>query len=518
MNYTIEDLTFDDLVLENQIINVDKDTFLYKALCTSYFPKELPPIFSTEKFGKLIEKQIKTEKLQGSEENEGTGYYITKNNNSQRRLSIPHPLAYSNVCKIIYENWLYIKCFMTKNWKCQRISMIRPRNSVVSNRLVPTEYNTITKDGLLAKLEILSNGKYIVKTDISMAFPSIYSHSIAWAIKGKKIAQLEREKKDWINGLDTDIRYMSNNESIGIPISPDISNIIFDLVISCIDKELINQKFKYVRYIDDFFCVCKTKEEAEKFIFALTKELNKFHLRINDKKTQILETPKPMDDLWVRELRKIKLPEGIDDKNYNEITGFLDDAVTIFKRENNASVLRFAIKKIREIPIKSKKSFCSIEKYLHHLICLYPYTIQDIDVFYETNIGYLYASSLNVLLETIINEKNNEEKSDVLTWAFYIALKYKIWLPKINIPTVNDAVSLIMAFTYYKLMKQDEICNNILEMAKSRTEWLLRYSLLGSDDLAGDNFLCFLKNNDISFIDKKKLKEIKKQWHKWEID
>ena len=47
MNYTIEDLTFDDLVLENQVINVDKDTFLYKALCTSYFPKELPPIFST---------------------------------------------------------------------------------------------------------------------------------------------------------------------------------------------------------------------------------------------------------------------------------------------------------------------------------------------------------------------------------------------------------------------------------------------------------------------------------------
>ena len=62
------------------------------------------------------------------------------------------------------------------------------------------------------------------------------------------------------------------------------------------------------------------------------------------------------------------------------------------------------------------------------------------------------------------------------------------------------------------------LCNNILEMAKSRTEWLLRYSLLGSDDLAGDNFLCFLKNNNISFIDKKKLKEIKQQWHKWEID
>lgn len=517
MNYTIEDLTFDDLVLENQVINIDKDTFLHKALCTSYFPKELPPIFSTEKFGDIMKKQIKEKKLQGPKENEGTGYYITKNNNSQRRLSISHPLAYSNVCRIIYENWEYIKCFMTKNWQCQRISMIRPRNSADSYRLIPMEYNTKAKDDLLAKLEILGNRKYIVKTDISMAFPSIYSHAIAWAFKGKEIAQQEKNKKDWINGLDTAIRYMNNNESIGIPISPDISNVIFDIVISCIDKELINLGFKYVRYIDDFFCVCETKEEAERFILILTKELNKFHLRINDKKTQIIETPHPMDDLWVRELRKIKLPESIDDNNYKDIISFLDDAVTIFKRENNASVLRFAIKKIRKIPIKSKKSFYSIEKYLHHLIYLYPYTIPDIDVFYEINIEYIYASSLSVLLETIINEKNNEEKSDVITWAFYLALKYKRWLPKINLQSINDAVSLIMASTYYKQMKQDEICDNIVKMAKSRAEWLLRYSLLNSDNLTHDGFLCFLKKKDISFIDNKILKKIKHQWKIWKL-
>lgn len=512
MNYTENFLD-----ISNQVINVDKDTFLHKSLCTSYFPKELPPIFSTEKFGNIIEKQIKTNKLQGSKANEGTGYYITKNNNSQRRLSIPHPLAYSNVCKIIYENWKEIKCCMTKNWRCQKISMIRPRNSAASKRLVPMEYNTKTKDDLLAKLEILGNGKYIVKTDISMAFPSIYSHSVAWAIKGKEIAQKERNIEDWINRLDRAIRYMSNNESIGIPVSPDISNIIFDLVISCIDKKLINQGFKYVRYIDDFFCVCETKEEAEKFILILTKELNEFRLRINDKKTQMIETPHPMDDLWVRELRKIKMPKIIDDDSYKEIIGFLDDAVTIFKRENNASVLKFAIKVIRNISIKSKKSFCSIEQYLHHLICLYPYTIQDIDIFYETNVEYLYTSNLKILLKTIISAENNETKSDVLTWAFYIALKYKVRIPNIDVQFINDAVSLIMAFTYYKLMGQNEICNNIVERAKGRTEWLLKYSLLNSEDLTEDEFLRFLKNQNISFINKEKLKGIKRQWRKWRL-
>ncbi|MCM1295469.1 MAG: hypothetical protein NC311_07985 [Muribaculaceae bacterium] len=84
-------------------------------------------------------------------------------------------------------------------------------------------------------------------------------------------------------------------------------------------------------------------------------------MSINDKKTQILETPQPLDDVWVRELRKVKLPQNIDDNNYKDIIGFIDDTVEIFKRENNASVLKYAIKMIRGISIKSKKSFCSIE-------------------------------------------------------------------------------------------------------------------------------------------------------------
>ncbi|MCM1295470.1 MAG: RNA-directed DNA polymerase [Muribaculaceae bacterium] len=271
MNYTVDDLGFCDFTEYNQVINIDKATFLRKALCNSYFPKELPPIFSTEKFGKLIENQIKANKLQGNKICEGTGYYITKNNNSQRLLSIPHPLAYSNVCRIIYENWEYVKYFIAKNWQNKSVSMIIPRNSSDLQRLVPMEYNTKTKDDILAKLEMLGTGKYIVKTDISMAFPSIYSHSITWEIKGKEIAQEQQKNKDWINDLDLAIRYMSNNESIGIPISPDISNIIFETIISYIDKELINQDFKYIRYIDDFFVFVIRKKKQKGLFWHLQK-------------------------------------------------------------------------------------------------------------------------------------------------------------------------------------------------------------------------------------------------------
>ena len=66
-------------------------------------------------------------------------------------------------------------------------------------------------------------------------------------------------------------------------------------------------------------------------------------------------------------------------------------------------------------------------------------------------------------------------------------------------------------------MKQDEICDNIVKMAKSRAEWLLRYSLLNSDNLTHDGFLCFLKKKDISFIDNKILKKIKHQWKIWKL-
>ncbi|MCM1295468.1 MAG: hypothetical protein NC311_07980 [Muribaculaceae bacterium] len=90
-------------------------------------------------------------------------------------------------------------------------------------------------------------------------------------------------------------------------------------------------------------------------------------------------------------------------------------------------------------------------------------------------------------------------------------------MPNINIKSITDAISLVMASIYYKMMKQDDVYNCIIEITKNRTEWLLRYSLLSQEDLKKDNFLGFLKNKNISLIDNKILKEIKYRWKKWEL-
>ena len=514
MSYSIEDIAFENLYSSNDTVNVSDEELLEKVLYTSYFPKEFPPIFTTKKFADVVKVAIKNNSLDASKKKEYTSYYITKNNNSQRRLSIPHPLPYANVCKLLYENWEYLNHKIGENWNGERVSMIIPRNYEYSDRLVPMEYNTKTKNDVIAKLELLQKGKYIVKSDVSKAFPSIYSHSITWAIKGKKQGKEEEKNDDWVNKLDKNVRHLSNNESIGIPISTDLSNVIFELILSCVDKVLIENKYRYIRYIDDFYCVCDTKENAENFIILLSQALKEYNLNINDEKSLILEAPQPIDEKWVIELRKEVFPEIINDKNYKLVIGYLDIAVNFFRENNNASILKFAIKGLQKISIDSLKAYISIEKYIHHITYLYPYILKDLDVFYEINKKYISEDSLSDIIENIIRDSNNLSKSDVLTWAFYIALKYHIELTNITISDVakiNDPVTLVIAHLYYDVFKKTEYCDLIISKAEKHNSWFLSYMLLDKDNLPEEEtFLKHLKKKGVSFIDKDLLKKLRK--------
>ena len=514
MNYTIEELFQEDFEIE-PAFNINKEPFLYRAVCTSYFPKEFPPLFTTKEFGRYILKEIKENTLERAKEKKVTKYYITRNNNTLRMLSIPHPLPYSNVCKILYQNWEYINYSIGKKWNHKKISLNIPRECEDSGRLVPSEYPSDKKIDIGLKLNLLRNCRYVVKSDIKNCYPSIYTHALTWALKGKETAQTERNNKDWINGLDTAVRFMNDNQSIGIPISPDISTILFELVFSNIDKELLEKGYHYCRYIDDIYCPCETKEKAEDFISILTKQLNDFNLKINDNKTVILETPIALNDEWVRIVQKNDIPNFIDDSNIRKIIGFLDEAVVLFRKFNNASILKYVMKQIKYNDIRSEDAFLLLENYIQNLVVLYPFLLQQLELLYTKNQCFGDKICLQHLLETIIKNPQNQIKSDALVWCFYYALKYKINLTDIiwaDIEKIDDSLGLLMAFVYYKhahISNKQEILDGITKKAQISDDWLLRYTVLPKEELK-DDFLKCLKNQGISFIDKKLIKDWEK--------
>ena len=198
--------------------------------------------------------------------------------------------------------------------------------------------------------DIYIGKKYIVSADISKCFPSIYTHSIPWAVVGKTSAKLSSKQKDlWYNELDRYAQYTTNGETHGLLIGPHTSNVLSEIVLCAIDSKLA-PTWDYIRNIDDYTCYTKTKEEAERFLTELNRELREYGLLINHKKTSIKELPIGVVEQWIHQIQdKVSLFEKNKDYvDYREIQAFMDFCIELMnKNQDNNSILFYAIKVLK---------------------------------------------------------------------------------------------------------------------------------------------------------------------------
>ena len=179
--------------------------------------------------------------------------------------------------------------------------------------------------------------------DISKCFPSIYIHAVDWAIRGKKVAKQNTRnrkgsKSSWSAKLDKLLSNTTYGETHGILIGPHASNIVSELILTSVDKKVMDKGFRFERAIDDYSCYVETYEQAEEFIFALDGALQEYGLALNQRKTKIEELPNAMSSSWVRKLRGFGLPSN--ELTYRDVSAFLDFSIETMKEANdNRAVL-----------------------------------------------------------------------------------------------------------------------------------------------------------------------------------
>ena len=123
--------------------------------------------------------------------------------------------------------------------------------------------------------EIRAGMRYLVTADIQSCYASIYTHSIPWAIHGKKVGKSNRKftwHKNgglWCNDLDAAVRNSQDGQTVGLPIGPDTSLIICEMLGSVIDQRLSKKFPKFLRRIDDFEIAVSSLTEAENAISTL---------------------------------------------------------------------------------------------------------------------------------------------------------------------------------------------------------------------------------------------------------
>lgn len=217
----------------------------------------------------------------------------------RRELRIPHPASFAKLADLTAAN---LGRLLTKA-SGSGFSRSRPIYSGKHSRAI----HPMVKPVNLARerAAIRAGSTYLLKTDINQFYPSLYTHAVGWAVDPSL-----RLKANWNNKkllgkkLDQALMNLDGKMSQGVPIGNDISYLLAEAVLTQVDKTVRVRPGRAFRWFDDYEFAFDTVDQAEEMLKKLNRELGKFRLRLNSKKTTIVRLPRPAQDEWQEKLRE----------------------------------------------------------------------------------------------------------------------------------------------------------------------------------------------------------------------
>ena len=474
------------------------------------FSEKIPPILSSENFYNYCANNSPhfPDKWQPH-----IDYDSMRNTNVPRQLGIPNPMAYQKLCKCISDNWSAIQTYFRQKSQGQQhiIGRIHLRRMADTKVLFKMNYENWKTDGT-PEPDLLIGSSFIVRADISTCFPSIYTHSIPWALVGKSFAKDHAGSKwkgEWYNQFDHCAQNCKNGETHGVLIGPHASNLIGEIILTSVDNELA-KNWKYVRHIDDYTCFVKTREEAQLFLTELSEALRKYDLSLNHKKTEIAELPTALTEQWIRQIGNPALFFRDSIMDYIGVRTYLDSAIEIMqKNKENTAILNYAIKALPVSKLSRNAASYTIKTVLH-LCLLYPYLLQIVDEYIFERF-HVPVDEIKCFSELVYDQELKSKNYDGVCHALYFALKYNFLIEATKAQDAEKSDSCmfrLMAFLYFKKngikAERAQLRQLALTLKKNDYDfgknWLFVYEVLPQSDLPGD--WKALKTNGISFLKK----------------
>lgn len=170
---------------------ISSDELYEGLLAYGFFSEKLPPVFTAVPFFNYC-KTVSDPFASGW--NEYITFRVMRNISIPRLMGIPNPFKYQRVCSELRDNWdkLRVHFHAQTDGQSYRVSRIHVRKEYNEKRIFEMNYKNWRVDGN-PELDLLIHDKgtsrLIVQADVSTCFPSIYTHSIPWALVGKEKAK-----------------------------------------------------------------------------------------------------------------------------------------------------------------------------------------------------------------------------------------------------------------------------------------------------------------------------------------
>jgi len=218
--------------------------------------------------------------------------------------------------------------------------------------------------------QINARFEVVAEADISAFYHSIYTHAIAWAIHEKAVAKRNRAPALVGNLIDLLVRNAQDGQTIGIPVGPDTSRLIAEVVGTAIDRSIQESLEKFMRkkssnrnamrFVDDYTFGCSSLQEAEAVVASVRGAVNSFELELNNSKTKIQTVRSVLNIGWREHLREYlpKPPYSGDALNRY----FYNVYVTARENETN-NVVKFALQVARRA-LLGTDNWLIVEDYL----------------------------------------------------------------------------------------------------------------------------------------------------------
>jgi len=491
---------------------------LNDLLIKGYFPEELIPPFTTEDLS-IVEDDIITsidifDPIAGRAKKRITKmihFSVPKIKAYRRNLGIPHPLHFIRLSNTIVDNWAAI--LLHCNVSTISLSPIRTRAGS-SRAIVKPNFKNTTREKIIRS----TGNRYLLKVDIAKFYSSIYTHSIPWAVHTKAIAKVHRGRTPYYgNALDEDCRKMQDGQTVGLPIGPDTSRIISEIILSSIDRE-IRAELGYlngVRVVDDYHLYFRSHGELEKGRAIVSRTLKGFELELNQNKEQLLELPEIIESEWFAEIREFKFRNRWDYQRKDLIT-FFDTVVNYTRKYPGDIVMTYALSKLR-FTVFSLKNWAILQSLMMNALLIepkiLPYVAQNL-LSYQLK-GHavndiIVTDALVQLIEYHLDLVNDFE----VAWSLWIAKSLGLTLPATISPKLSANENPIIVLIALDLHESGLLpgidkthWNTLLTTNNLYNEhWLIAYEAyrLGwltspVDHVDLDPFFKLLKDNDVAF-------------------
>lgn len=274
-----------------------------RLLSKGFFPPEMPSCFYSEGFGAHRDAVLNAFSQIPSKggaphfhsfKGERATFNFPRFGREERRHSYINPIPYFYLSKVLAEKYVAIR-------KLNR----RSKMSIAPTIFDWAGERALIRPGFDARdsqwVTLSSGYQLLAEADIAAFFHSIYTHTIPWAIHGKAVGkQRKQDMSLYGNVIDLLVRNAQDGQTVGLPVGPDTSRLIAEIVGTAIDKAIqtaLKRKRNWsakqrgaMRFIDDYTFGCELWQEAEIVVATVRRCANEYELDLNNSKTSIAPT------------------------------------------------------------------------------------------------------------------------------------------------------------------------------------------------------------------------------------